>query len=152
VEDLAGKIALYRQARAEHGFDPQAGRVAVALHTHVGSDMDEVRRNAYEPYKAYLKSNLHLLEKLAQSRKMPVDINRLTPSQLDLAIEWVFEKFVRQRSLLGTPDSCTELVGRLIDIGVQEIACLLDFGPSPQAILATLPRLRELMQRFQPAM
>jgi hypothetical protein len=32
---------------------------------------------------------------------------------------------------------------------VQEIACLLDFGPSPEVILASLPKLRELKERFQ---
>jgi natural product biosynthesis luciferase-like monooxygenase protein len=151
VEELAGKIALYRQARAEHGWDPDAGRVAVALHTYLADDFDEVRHNAYQPYKDYLKGNLSLLEKLAQSRNIPVDIHRLTPAQLDLAIDYVFEKFVKQRSLLGTPDSCTELVSRLTEVGVQEIACLLDFGPSPDVILASLPKLRELMERFRSA-
>jgi phthiocerol/phenolphthiocerol synthesis type-I polyketide synthase D len=61
----------------------------------------------------------------------------------------VFEKFLRQRSLMGTPDSCIELVTRLADTGVQESACLLDFGPTPQAILASLPKLRQLMERVQ---
>jgi hypothetical protein len=51
--------------------------------------------------------------------------------------------------LLGTPDSCAELVTRLGEIGVQEIACLLDFGPTPQAILGSLPLLEELKNRFQ---
>jgi natural product biosynthesis luciferase-like monooxygenase protein len=149
VEELAEKIALYRRARAEHGFDPEAGRVAVTLHTYLADDPEEVQRNAHRPYCDYLKKNTKLLEKLAESRNVPVALDRLTPAQLDAAIEWAFEKFLRQRSLMGTPDSCTELVSRLLDIGVQEIACLLDFGPTPQAILQGLPRLRSLMERFR---
>jgi natural product biosynthesis luciferase-like monooxygenase protein len=149
VDELAEKIALYRRARADHGWDPEAGRVAVTLHTYLAGDMEEVRLNAYQPYFHYLKSNLGLLEKLAQSRNIPIDLGSLTTSQLDQAIEWVFERFLRQRSLMGTPDSCLALVTRLARIGVQEIACLLDFGPSPQSILASLPRLRELMERAQ---
>ncbi len=149
VDELAEKIALYRQALAQHGHDPKAGRVAVALHTYVGKDMEEVRNNAQRAYLDYLKGNLKLLEKLAQSKNIPINVTRLTPAQLDQALEWVFEKFVRQRSLLGTPDSCLELVTQLAGIGVQEIACLLDFGPAPQSILASLPRLRELMERVR---
>jgi len=149
VEELAEKINLYRQARADHGWDPRAGRVAVTLHTYLAGDLEDVRRNAYEPYCNYLKGNLKLLEKLAQSRNIPIDIASLTPGQLDEVIDWVFEKFVSQRSLMGTPDSCMELVSRLAEIGVQEIACLLDFGPSPDVILASLPKLRELKERFQ---
>jgi natural product biosynthesis luciferase-like monooxygenase protein len=148
VEELAEKIALYRKARADHGFDPAAGRVAVALHTYLAEDFEEVRRNARQPYLAYLKGNLKLLEKLAQNKNIPIDVTRLTPAQLDQALEWVFEKFVQQRSLLGTPTSCLELVSRLAEAGVQEIACLLDFGPACDAILASLPKLRELMERF----
>jgi natural product biosynthesis luciferase-like monooxygenase protein len=149
VEELAEKIALYRQARAAHGHDPDAGRVAVTLHTFLAGDLDEVRRSAYQPYFRYLKANLPLLEKLAQSRNVPIDLGRLTPAQLDEAIEWVFEKFLRQRSLLGTPAGGVGLVSRLAEIGVQEIACLLDFGPAPEAVLASLPRLRELMECCQ---
>jgi phthiocerol/phenolphthiocerol synthesis type-I polyketide synthase D len=151
VEELAEKLALYRQARADHGWDPAAGRVAVALHTYLADNVEDVRRNAFEPYCKYLKGNLMLLEKLAQSRNIPIDVKSLTDSQLDEVIEWVFERFVRQRSLMGTPESCMELVTKLADIGVQEIACLLDFGPAPQVVIESLPKLRELMTRFQEA-
>lgn len=149
VEELAEKIALYRKARADYGHDPAGGRVAVTLHTFLADDFEEVRRSAQRPYLEYLKGNLKLLEKLAQSRGLPIDVTQLTPAQLDQALEWLFEKFLRQRSLLGTPESCQELVTRLAEAGVQEIACLLDFGPTPEAILASLPKLRDLMERVQ---
>jgi natural product biosynthesis luciferase-like monooxygenase protein len=149
VPELAEKVALYRRARAEHGWDPAAGRVAVALHTYVADSLDKVHRDAYQPYVNYLKGNLKMLEKLAQSRNISLDLGNLPPAQLDAAVSWVFEKFLRQRSLLGTPESCLELVSRLADIGVQEIACLLDFGPAVEDIRASLPNLRELMERSQ---
>jgi natural product biosynthesis luciferase-like monooxygenase protein len=149
-EELAEKIALYRHARAENGHDPATGRVAVALHTYVADSLEEVRRNAYDPYCNYLKGNLMLLEKLAQSRNIPIDVKTLTKDQLNEVIAWVFERFVRHRSLMGTPDSCRELVTRLAEVGVQEIACLLDFGPTSQMVLESLPKLRQLMEYFQP--
>ena len=42
-DQLAHKIALYRDARAKHGFDPAAGTVSVMLHTFVGDDAAQAR-------------------------------------------------------------------------------------------------------------
>jgi phthiocerol/phenolphthiocerol synthesis type-I polyketide synthase D len=149
TEALADKIKIYREARAQAGFDAMSGKVAVALHTYLASSMETVMAEAHGPYCEYLKTNVHLIDKLARSRGIPVDISRLEPEQLDQAVHWLFEKFFRSRSLLGTPESCTELVTRLAAAGVQEIACLLDFGPSRQAILNSLPALAQLKERFQ---
>ena len=41
ITDLAAKIAVYRDARREHGFDPASGEVAVMLHTFVGDDVED---------------------------------------------------------------------------------------------------------------
>src|SRR5262249_23099934 len=49
-EALGQKIRLYRQARAEAGHDPDAGRVAVALHTYLGESLAEVREQVRGPY------------------------------------------------------------------------------------------------------
>lgn len=150
VEDLGEKIAAYRQALDKHGWGADSGRVAVTLHTFVADDLDHVRKHAYLPYREYLKSNMKLLEKLAQSRNVPIDISKLSPAELDAAIEWIFEKFLRHRSLLGTIDGCVDLVNQLARVGVQEIACLIDFGPSPEAVLDSLPKLDQLRKRFEP--
>src|SRR5258708_4342254 len=61
VEELARKIHLYRDARRLTGLDPQAGQVAVALHTHLADTMDTMLANAQEPYCAYLKNNVKLI-------------------------------------------------------------------------------------------
>ncbi len=151
VEELAQKIKIYRDARGRSGFDPQTGRVAVALHTYLAGTMDAVLENARGPYCEYLKTNVKLIEKLAQSRGIPLDISKLEPDQLDQAVRWIFDKFFRSRSLLGTPDSCADLVASLAAVGVQEVACLLDFGPNPQAVLAGLPFLCRLKDQFQSA-
>jgi natural product biosynthesis luciferase-like monooxygenase protein len=151
VDELAGKIKLYRTAREQSGLDPQTGKVAVALHTYLADSMDSVLENAHGPFCAYLKANVNLIDKLAQSRGIPLDITRLEPLQLDQAIRWMFDKFFRSRSLLGTPESCADLVKRLAAVGVHEIACLLDFGPTQDAILDSLPVLCRLKDQFQSA-
>jgi natural product biosynthesis luciferase-like monooxygenase protein len=148
VDELAAKIALYRAAREKHGHDPVAGRVAVALHTFLAATTEEVRREAHKPYCEYLKAHASLIEKLAQSRGVPLDVSAMDPRQLDEVIGWIVEKFSTQRALLGTPDECAGLVDRLAAAGVQEIACLLDFGPTADAMRASLPHLKALADRF----
>jgi hypothetical protein len=59
----------------------------------------------------------------------------------------VFEKFLGGRSLLGTPETGETFLQQLAQIGVNEIACLLDFGPAVEDILAALPSLGELKRR-----
>ncbi len=149
VETLSKKIKLYREARAAAGYDPATGRVAVTLHTFLGDTLDGVKEQVRGPYAEYLKANLGLLEKLAASRGVQVDLKRLAADELSLAIEWLFEKFLKARSLMGTPESCTEIVDQLIASDVQDIACLIDFGPSAQAILKSLPLLAKLAERFR---
>ena len=148
VDKLGSMIALYREARERSGFDPATGRVAVALHTFLAGDVDEVRRHAQGPYCAYLKANARLVEKLAASRGVTIDVASLTDRQLDEAVGFLFEKFLHGRSLLGTPEGCAALVEQLAEKGVNEIACLLDFGLAPDAILGGLPDLNALRGRF----
>ncbi|HEX7238923.1 MAG TPA: MupA/Atu3671 family FMN-dependent luciferase-like monooxygenase, partial [Longimicrobiaceae bacterium] len=54
VDELAGKVALYRDALRRHGRDPAAGRVALMLHTFVGESEEAVRGTVREPFKRYL--------------------------------------------------------------------------------------------------
>jgi natural product biosynthesis luciferase-like monooxygenase protein len=149
VDELALKIKRYRAARERNGLDPHSGRVAVALHTFVADTMDAVIAGAHDAYCAYLKANVKLIEKLAHSRGIPLDISRLEGAELEQAVRWLFDKFFRARSLLGTPESCADLVTRLAAAGVQEIACLLDFGPASASVLSGLPSLCRLKDHFQ---
>jgi NAD(P)-dependent dehydrogenase (short-subunit alcohol dehydrogenase family)/acyl carrier protein len=50
--------------------------------------------------------------------------------------------------LIGTPESTVGLAGQLEKIGVDEVACLLDFGPDKQLILNYLPHLNRLKSLY----
>jgi natural product biosynthesis luciferase-like monooxygenase protein len=147
VETLAGKIAIYRQARAEHGFDPSAGIVTVMCHTFVAPDMETVHRLARRPFCEYLASSKGLLSGLAHARKQEVDVDALSGREMEEFVEFLYERFHSTRALIGTPESCAALVGALQTAGVNEIACLLDFGPSTDEVLAHLPNLEEVRKR-----
>jgi len=144
VDTLAGKIALYREAREENGFDPAAGIVTVMCHTFVAADADTAHRLAKEPFCNYLKSSMPLLAGLAYSRGKDVDVHKLSESELDEFVEFLYERFSTTRALIGSPESCRGLIDTLEGAGVNEIACLLDFGPATDAVIEHLPYLASL--------
>jgi natural product biosynthesis luciferase-like monooxygenase protein len=147
IDDLAEKIETYRGGRASRGLDPDGGNVTVTLHTFIGDTLDDVRQHAGQAYCRFLKDNIGLLKTLAFSRGMSVDVAQLPADELDALVMVVFEKFLGGRSLLGTPDTCYASAQQLAAIGVDEIACLLDFGPADDAIRSTLPHLSRLRER-----
>jgi len=145
---LAEKIALYRAARARAGHDPAAGRVTTMVHTFLGTDDASVRATIRGPYCAFLKANIHLLQGLAVSRGGKAGTARMSPADLDDFVGFLFERFYTQRALFGTPAAAAALVEKLGEAGVNEIACLLDFGAPAAAALAALPQLDRLRRRF----
>lgn len=145
---LAQKISLYREARARKGFDPAAGIVTVMLHTFVGSDAASVREEARAPFCNYIRRNAGLLNGLARSRGTEVDSKALAPQALDEFVEFLYERFAHTRGLIGTPESCLPLLRQLRAIGVDEAACLLDFGPPHRRILESLPHLARLRDLY----
>lgn len=144
--ELATKIAIYRKARAAAGFDPDTGVVSVMLHTFVGSDKETVRQQTRKPYCDYLKTNAGLLKGLAQSRGENFDLGALSPEDFDQFLGYLYDRFATERGLIGTPETCLPLVQKLKEIGVDEAACLLDFGPETELILDSLQHLQSLHQ------
>jgi natural product biosynthesis luciferase-like monooxygenase protein len=146
IAELKQKVDLYRSARRAAGHDETSGRIAVTLHTFVAESVEEVHRVAGPAYCRYLRSNLGLLKQLAFSHGQSMDIESLPRAELDPMLNWLFEKFVGGRSLMGTVESCTQTCRELARIGVNEIACLLDFGPDTDDVLANLRLLARLNQ------
>ncbi|MBL8829167.1 MAG: LLM class flavin-dependent oxidoreductase, partial [Planctomycetaceae bacterium] len=161
VEEITPKIAAYRQARAEAGFDPDTGIVSLMLHTFVGSDDETVRNIVRGPMKAYLGTSLSLLKKYAwafpafkrpkdMSADLGNDFESLTPDEQEAVLEHAFERYFVTSGLFGRPETCLEMVEKLKAIGVNEIACLIDFGAPEQAVLDSLPYLNQVRQMSNP--
>ena len=150
---LAGKIERYRQSlRAHHGEDV-AGKVSLMLHTFLGRDLEQVRAQVREPFREYLRSAISL-ERLAAegggaiSGGHKVEAHEIPPDALESLLDLAFERYIRNGSLIGTPASCEPLVLQLMDLGVDEIACLIDFIDDPIAVLESLICLDELRAAF----
>ena len=159
VEEVAGKIAVYRQARAAAGHDPATGRVTLMLHTFTGDDDAEVRELVRRPMKDYLRSSLKLVAELAGSvsafkqrnggggKPKDEDLRRLPEAELEAMLEVAFERYFETSGLFGTPSTCARMVERCGRAGVDEIACLLDFGVPTGRILASLDNLNALREQ-----
>jgi len=140
VEQLAEKIEIYHQAWRAAGH-PGTGRVALMLHTFVGDDTEAVRDLVRDPLCRYIKSSFDLLSGLGAALGRSGDFRGLPPAELDALVYQAFDRFFDTAALLGDPDKCADLIDRLKGIGVDEVACLIDFGVGHEAVLAALKHL-----------
>ncbi|MEU8924837.1 amino acid adenylation domain-containing protein [Kitasatospora sp. NPDC048545] len=143
VEELAEKIALYRQAWQEAGH-PGRPHVTLMLHSYVGADADDVRAHARQPFRDYLRSSVGLIENLARGLGMDVRSSDFTAEDQEALLDHACARYLGHGSLIGTAEECLPLVQRLAAAGVDEIGCLVDFGVDTDVALAALPRLAEL--------
>jgi natural product biosynthesis luciferase-like monooxygenase protein len=148
VEQLAEKIARYRAARARGGHDPASGRVTLMLHAFSGPDDATIQGQIRAPYIDFLKQNLHLLSGLAQSRGRAMDQTAMSEADKEDLAGLLFDRFYARRALFGTVDACAKLVRALGEAGVNEIACLLDFGAKTDDVLGSLPYLNAVRAKF----
>jgi natural product biosynthesis luciferase-like monooxygenase protein len=147
LEEVAEKIALYRQARARHGHDPEAGQVTLMLHTFVEEDEQKVREKVRQPLTDYLKSHISLIETMVKSLNIEIgEIDRNDPRWLDLITSFAFERYYQTASLIGTGSKCLEMVNRLKEMSVDEVACLIDFGVDVPSVLKSLHHLKRLKE------
>lgn len=144
IDDLAQKIVLYRQSLRRHGFNPSEHKVALMLHTFLGQDLALVRETVREPMYRYLRSNLDLHNHLLKSRKTEIDLQTFTREDEQALLDYAFERYFSGSALFGTPASCLPTLKAFSAIGVDEIACLIDFGLDTEVVLEGLHSLAEL--------
>ncbi|MGB5810016.1 MAG: MupA/Atu3671 family FMN-dependent luciferase-like monooxygenase, partial [Polyangiales bacterium] len=157
VDQVAEKVQAYRDARKEAGLDPETGKVTLMLHTLVGENEEEVRELVRQPMKNYLKSSVALIKGFAWSFpafKRPEGVSRtddlsfdhLSPEEMDALIDHAFERYYENSGLFGTPDRCIDMVNRVREAGIDEIACLVDYGVPAADVHPRLPLIAQVMQ------
>jgi natural product biosynthesis luciferase-like monooxygenase protein/amino acid adenylation domain-containing protein/non-ribosomal peptide synthase protein (TIGR01720 family)/FkbM family methyltransferase len=151
TEELAEKIAVYRQAWKRHGRGPGSGHVTLMLHTFIGEDLETVRETVRRPFTDYLRSSLGLVRNLARSLGRDIDADDLTAEDLEAVLGYSFDRYFETSALLGTPQSCASMIATLKAVGVDEIGCLIDFGVDVDQVLASLENLEVLRRNSQPA-
>jgi natural product biosynthesis luciferase-like monooxygenase protein len=163
VEELSEKIAAYRQAYKAAGH-PGEGFVSLMLHTFVGPDTEVVRATVKQPLIAYLKTSLNLVKQYAWSfpafkrregmdaqDQGSIDLQSLSADEMDALLEYSFERYFQDSGLFGTAESCLAMVDRIKAVGVDDVACLIDFGIASDTVLTHLPHLNRLREQATPA-
>lgn len=141
AEEVAERIALYRSALADNGFDPASRRVTLMLHTFVGEDLGFVRETVRPPMTRYLRSHLGLYEKMARSVNLDLDVNSVSEADKETLVDVAFERYFTTNALFGTPETCAEKLRGLAAAGVNEVAALIDFGVEDGTVLDGLAHL-----------
>lgn len=153
LESLAEKIRCYRESRERNNFDPDQGIVSLMLHTFVGPHLETVRSIVREPFREYLRSAISLEEKAAHGGGLisgghQIDPHDIPAEMMEDLLDITFERYFQTAALMGTPATCREFLWKIEDIGVDEIACLIDFHDDREAILSSLRYLYELKESF----
>lgn len=147
-EALAQNIATYRAAlTAAHGPDAR-GHVALMLHTMLGTDRDEVRETVRAPFTEYLSRSVDLIARDAAG----ADFARLSADNKAFLLARSFDRYFESAGLFGTAADARQTAHRLAGIGVDEIACLIDFGVAPHRVLDSLGLLADLTHTAEPAL
>src|SRR5690606_34487832 len=156
IDELADKITLYRKARKAAGHRGD-GVVSLMLHTFVGDSDESVKELVRAPMKRYLATSISLIKgyaaafptfrKSADGTAPEIDFATLSPEEMDALLDWSFERYAETSGLFGTVDGCVQVVDRLKGIGVDEVACLIDFGVDAEFTLKHLRHLNQLRAR-----
>jgi natural product biosynthesis luciferase-like monooxygenase protein len=148
LDEILRKITLYRQSLARHGHDPQRGKVAMMIHTFIGTDLESVKIKVKQPFKNYLKTHFDLVVRSAGDLRFSIDPNTMTARDLDDLLEFSFETYFNGKVLMGTPTYCRSLVDSLQQAGVDEVAALIDFGVEFEWVMESLDLLKDLNDTY----
>ena len=158
IEEVAEKIKLYHEALREAGHDPANFKVTLMLHTYVARDREQARETARGPMKDYLRSAAGLIKQYAWafpafkkpkgiSNPAEIDIRTLDAEELEGILEFAFQRYFEDSGLFGTVEDCLDRVEGLKRIGVDEVACLIDYGIPSEKVMEGLYPLAEVLRR-----
>ncbi len=161
VEELKGKLDVYRKARKEAGHEGP-GYVSLMLHAFVGPDEAYVRQKVKQPLIEYLRSSANLVKQYAwafpafkrrdgmNTAVDAVDLSTVSKEEMDALLEFSFERYYETSGLFGTAESCLKMIDAIKGIGVDDVACLIDFGVDSASVLENLPNLNQLRKLAKP--
>jgi natural product biosynthesis luciferase-like monooxygenase protein len=159
TDELIEKISAYRKSLQENGFDPRSRKVSVMVHTFLGVDNITVKDKVREPLKNYIRTSTQLIQSMVKSNIAAADskdvvgryggiYSEIPLDLMDELAEIAFNRFFDHAALLGTIAKAKELIRRLKDYDVDEIAALIDFGLNREEIMEGLTYLNELRKMY----
>ena len=140
LTELADKTAIYRRAWRAAGHTGD-GQVTLMAHTYVGTDAQDVRELVREPFREYLRRSFGLVRSLAPS--LGID-GEPTEEDIEALLDHGFEHYYNGGALMGTVGECIAMAERIRETGVDEVACLIDFGMDVEQTMSSLELLDEV--------
>lgn len=144
VSDLAENIEMYRALRAESGYDPSTGRITLMQHAYLTESEEEVRHEGLRAFRHYIRANLILQTSNATGQMVDEPEIKITEDDLEDIVERTFTQHLEGTGLIGMPNALIPRINRLSEIGVDEIACLIDFPTATDEIMRTMRGLKML--------
>ena len=149
-KDLERRIAIYRAAREAAGWNPTQGTVSLMLHTYVDADASQAVERVRPALTEYLKSFVaqHQSANQAESNDKVRTLQSLGDDQEDF-VDMVFSRYVTTSSLIGDVAEAQTRLTAFRLMGVDEVACLVDFGLDNTRVLDSLRLLSRLIEPLQ---
>jgi SAM-dependent methyltransferase len=129
------------------------------LHTFVAEDVALVRETVRVPFTSYLRCSTDLIRRAkwyfpaftgAQDARAGAELDGASATDIDALLDHAFDRYFDTHGLFGSPESCLALVSDLQASGVDEIACLVDFGVDTDEVLGSLKHLDRLRRMCAP--
>ncbi|BCG49542.1 LLM class flavin-dependent oxidoreductase, PedJ homolog [Candidatus Profftella armatura (Diaphorina cf. continua)] len=146
LDIMKNKIILYRNSRKSAGLNPDDGIVTLMLHTLLLKNNNQVEQAVKDPFMKYIKNLMEAHLKAAIDQKGGEPLNDIEKKKI---LEYSYQRYFKTSALFGTVDEGINIVNKAISIGVNEIACLVDFGVDYSIVMKSLLYLKILMNNYQ---
>jgi natural product biosynthesis luciferase-like monooxygenase protein len=143
MKEFTRKSQIYREAIREH--HGRKGHITLMAHTFAGKNHEEIHAVAAPAMAKYLKVNIEMQKDHSLGAKQNTGFSTVSDKESDVLIRnQVANDLNSPLSFVGTLDECARQAERLGESGVDEIACLIDFGIGFESVMASLERLGTL--------
>lgn len=147
LSELGNRIETYRNARRRSARGGR-GLVTLMQHTYLADRVDLASEMSLPHLKGYLAAFLdQSIPEMIKGSEMGAILGPMSAADRESCLGRIADIFMRDRSLIGDLKTCAAQLERLAGIGVDEVACLVDFGPPRDKVIQSLSRLAQLIRR-----
>lgn len=123
ISDLKNNLDIYRATLYKSGFDPLQKTVTLMMHTFINKSHEYAVKTATKPLKNYLEKHFQLIENSTVNQSAENFSDKIQDH-----IDNSLKIYLEQHSLIGSVDHCFAVCKMFKDVGVNDFACLIDFG------------------------
>ena len=150
VDVLARNLKAYREAWNAAGH-PGQGRVTLMLHTYLARDSQTAREVARPALKGYLSTAAGLIKNMASAfptfaragKDADAAFQSLTEEESSQLLDMATARYLDTSGLFGTPTEAADMIDTVSALGVDEVACLIDYGVPTDTVIDSFDLLLE---------